>query len=452
MSYRKLRKRRRAETSQEPEDVRKNESNAAHPDHNGSQKHQHEEGQPIEEDIGRTAESNDDGGLEDGVKEIPQKELEIWDAFREENYEVLEQLPLSLHRSFTLMLELDQQVHKHEGQLLPALQRYIALRKTLAEESRSSNSPQADHEGNAEGSNIAAVEYLDAMQVDDRPALSKDIVPKPQSSNGRASVVSSSKRSSSANASQNAESSRDLLIQVAQLSEDVVRASNEKVNVARFAYDLVDRYIRDLDRSIKEQETSISLGLRPGTHPASIILPEVVPPSGIRGSRNHESLEMEMPATQEAAAIATEAGETNLGMIPQEALPAGQEDVSVRPRRRNRSKWSRKKKSMVKPSDIAETAEETVASSGLKLTVPALASLTQVIAFGPDDMPVDPNEPRYCYCNQVSYGEMIACDNKDCVREWFHLGCVGLTRPPADKVKWYCRECIELVGPRRKGR
>lgn len=23
----------------------------------------------------------------------------------------------------------------------------------------------------------------------------------------------------------------------------------------------------------------------------------------------------------------------------------------------------------------------------------------------------DPNEPRYCICNQVSYGEMVACDN-----------------------------------------
>lgn len=25
----------------------------------------------------------------------------------------------------------------------------------------------------------------------------------------------------------------------------------------------------------------------------------------------------------------------------------------------------------------------------------------------------DPNEPRYCVCNQVSYGEMVACDNED---------------------------------------
>lgn len=29
------------------------------------------------------------------------------------------------------------------------------------------------------------------------------------------------------------------------------------------------------------------------------------------------------------------------------------------------------------------------------------------------DWPYDPNEPRYCICNQVSYGDMVACDNSD---------------------------------------
>jgi len=29
------------------------------------------------------------------------------------------------------------------------------------------------------------------------------------------------------------------------------------------------------------------------------------------------------------------------------------------------------------------------------------------------DMPVDPNEPTYCLCHQVSYGEMIACEYPD---------------------------------------
>lgn len=56
------------------------------------------------------------------------------------------------------------------------------------------------------------------------------------------------------------------------------------------------------------------------------------------------------------------------------------------------------------------------------------------------DMPVDPNEPTYCTCHQVSYGEMIGCDNLDCPIEWFHFGCVGLTQKP--KGKWYCSKCI----------
>jgi len=47
-----------------------------------------------------------------------------------------------------------------------------------------------------------------------------------------------------------------------------------------------------------------------------------------------------------------------------------------------------------------------------------------------DDGEADANEPRYCICNQVSFGEMVGCDNDSCVREWFHLGCVGLRTAP----------------------
>ena len=43
---------------------------------------------------------------------------------------------------------------------------------------------------------------------------------------------------------------------------------------------------------------------------------------------------------------------------------------------------------------------------------------------------------RYCWCQQEEHGRMIACDNNDCVREWFHFECVGLTRKP--RGKWYC--------------
>lgn len=62
------------------------------------------------------------------------------------------------------------------------------------------------------------------------------------------------------------------------------------------------------------------------------------------------------------------------------------------------------------------------------------------------NMPVDPNEPTYCTCNNVSHGEMIACDNKECPIEWFHFSCVNLKSKP--KGKWYCPECFNT---NRKG-
>lgn len=30
-----------------------------------------------------------------------------------------------------------------------------------------------------------------------------------------------------------------------------------------------------------------------------------------------------------------------------------------------------------------------------------------------NEFPIDPNEPTYCFCKQVAFGEMIACDNDD---------------------------------------
>mmetsp|Transcript_25272 Transcript_25272/g.28103 ORF Transcript_25272/g.28103 Transcript_25272/m.28103 type:complete len:218 (+) Transcript_25272:110-763(+) len=61
----------------------------------------------------------------------------------------------------------------------------------------------------------------------------------------------------------------------------------------------------------------------------------------------------------------------------------------------------------------------------------------------PQEMPIDPNEPTYCYCGQVSFGRMVGCDNADCPIEWFHFNCVGLNEPI--KGTWYCPECRDKV-------
>lgn len=65
----------------------------------------------------------------------------------------------------------------------------------------------------------------------------------------------------------------------------------------------------------------------------------------------------------------------------------------------------------------------------------------------------DGDEPRYCYCNQVSFGNMIACDNDSCPREWFHLPCVNLDRAPSGRTKWFCSdECKEAHTKAKTGK
>jgi len=68
----------------------------------------------------------------------------------------------------------------------------------------------------------------------------------------------------------------------------------------------------------------------------------------------------------------------------------------------------------------------------------------------------------YCTCQQVSWGNMVACDDGDCPYEWFHWGmsslpflapprritdwpvviaCVNLTKEPPGK--WFCATCTQ---------
>ena len=97
--------------------------------------------------------------------------------------------------------------------------------------------------------------------------------------------------------------------------------------------------------------------------------------------------------------------------------------------------------------------------------------------------PIDPEEPRYCLCNGVSFGTMIQCDNTDvsaccvsssqfahfrplctiskvaniysviqnCKGEWFHLECVNLEDIPARTTKWYCPDCRVALNIGEKG-
>ncbi|CAD5212277.1 unnamed protein product [Bursaphelenchus okinawaensis] len=102
--------------------------------------------------------------------------------------------------------------------------------------------------------------------------------------------------------------------------------------------------------------------------------------------------------------------------------------------KKHHQKASTGRKKKRKASEVAET--DGTATESLDFDSPLV------------EMPVDPNEPTYCYCHQVSFGQMIMCDNKTCNIEWFHFQCVGLTSTP--RGKWYCDNCKSKVKRGRK--
>ena len=59
--------------------------------------------------------------------------------------------------------------------------------------------------------------------------------------------------------------------------------------------------------------------------------------------------------------------------------------------------------------------------------------------------------PVYCYCQKPEGGDMVACDNSACTREWFHLRCLGLKVFPTTK-HWYCPDCRKLQQKGKKQR
>ncbi|KAI0842865.1 inhibitor of growth proteins N-terminal histone-binding-domain-containing protein [Hypoxylon sp. FL0890] len=67
---------------------------------------------------------------------------------------------------------------------------------------------------------------------------------------------------------------------------------------------------------------------------------------------------------------------------------------------------------------------------------------------GVSDEEEDEEGKKYCLCQHVSYGDMVACDNPACPYEWFHWSCVGLKSEP--EGRWYCPSCTEAM--KKKGK
>jgi hypothetical protein len=169
---------------------------------------------------------------------------------------------------------------------------------------------------------------------------------------------------------------------------------------------------------------SLSFGLRQGTHPS--LLPDLAAPS--RWARATRVTHSPIPGLSEdedhLTGPAISAGsEVTIGMATGSEAPRGSSASK-------KSKKGKKRKTDRAASE-AEATPGTTASftRSLRLKVPPLSAAVQ------GDAAADPNEPKYCYCNRVSFGnvwlhffvrgsilillpQMVACDYPHCKREW----------------------------------
>ncbi|KAG2158017.1 uncharacterized protein EDB93DRAFT_740480 [Suillus bovinus] len=390
-----------------------------------SRKRRRSQAVPAEEERCEERTSDADTVGEEQDPEERRKELEIWDSFKEEHHEILEQLPLSLHRQYTLIRELDHQSNAYHADLLDHVRKYIALRIQLTS--------RLDMIADAKRSKmtIPAAPDPEAMQADLPHRDEQGNVDSPaevlnDTHNARPTSIAPS-LGSSIELPSSGKATRILLQHIAQVSEEALRASEEKVNIAQTAYETVDRHIRLLDQAIKEQETSISLGIRPGTHLAPILLPDLVVPRWVRPARVERSPTPSLSPEPSA-------------LLPQEST----EELSTESARPGRGRKARKKPEL--ESETPPPLPEEV------LKIPATRTTRSVKLKIPAQAQADPNEPRYCYCNQVSYETMIACDSESCKLEWFHLPCTGLSAIPTSTKKWYCQNCLLKMAQKGKKR
>lgn len=374
------------------------------------------------------------------------EEVELMERWHEEYFEIVEQLPLELQRSYALMREMEKKFQERIELVASQSKAYrdarIAYSKltpeqktveSIRENKEIENAPAklafqpdqdiASSDADAEGEDDAEVFHELAgdlpIKSEVERATSPDLQSEQQDSDGQkqGEAIDPTPSSNSTkdtpsddippppNSTTNLAPTRfirlSLLASIAHASSESIKIAEEKVGLAVTAYDWIDRQIRRLDADLQKSENTLLLGLRAGTE-ASRGLQDALGIDYTKGQGAHrwddvENLLMGRPSGNRSQANKM----TNAAIEDRESSSEG----------------VGKKRGIGNNKSKDQNEDHTTGG----------------------DMAVDPNEPTYCYCDEVSSGEMVACDNEDCPREWFHLPCVGFTQPP--KGRWFCLFC-----------
>ncbi|OWZ21633.1 AhpC/TSA family Redoxin [Phytophthora megakarya] len=194
----------------------------------------------------------------------------------------------------------------------------------------------------------------------------------------------------------------------------VVQKLDEKIAIAAQSYDIVDRHIRRLDRDLESYAALLKA--------------------------NGEYQEDSRPQRKkQRVASATTVLQVQSHAAPHVAhVRSKQSTVAAGTGLKDRTATP----VVAKASSISTSSTRKRSVAEAAVSVPA--AVPDAVILASEDLPIDPNEPIYCSCRRVSFGQMVGCDNDDCKYEWFHFGCVGLTDQPAGQ--WYCPDCKTQLG------
>lgn len=228
-------------------------------------------------DMGRQSDRASGPVVKEVMNDVEEEEGdETWEKFTAEYYEVVEQLPLELHRNFALLQELDVQTQRHTTTLLNILREYVAarLKPPIPEllrhpfplpDEAARNSLQVDIDNINDKSLDAGL--VNPIRIDDQQPPS-DTMPPPGVNLDKGAKPAETEHPSTSIANIPAES---YLPQIGLIARDLIQGSDEKVGIAVAAYNSVDRHIRAIDLALQSQETNMIMGVRPDTQPSMAV-------------------------------------------------------------------------------------------------------------------------------------------------------------------------------------
>ncbi|CED82802.1 inhibitor of growth protein 4-like isoform x3 [Phaffia rhodozyma] len=441
---------------------------------------------------------SDEEWIED---EVPVEDLNpTWAEFRMTFAEIVDQLPIELQRTYTVLRDLDLQAEQHKTEQERLFREYVSARVRIHHQTSTMksevpvNRPPEPIPPNElldrpslrleDASDTGEKERLFTTEENRGTGLKDEVDAKTifrtngSCSNQSPSVLPSTSSTRTVTNFSLTEhphppiiadpplietSPNEILALITQHCQLGIKCAEEKFAMASGAYQRVDRHIRRLDVELEAHKLSIQAQMEAALRKDKRKL-GVDENSDLDGEGEEVDVD-DLDGAEELRA------EDRNGEIDEDALQ------TTNPRRASRGKaysyskttstpktksiattattpssanksHKRKIKGSIEPTVQVDIESEQVKAVGLESELGMVNGKKEIVRGKLEGMKVTDHEPRYCYCNDVSYGEMVACDNDDCAIEWFHISCCGMTKVPTGK--WYCKNCEILRKSKKK--